>query len=54
MDRVDVRVDVAVGEQVRLVDFGAVLAAEGVTTVALRDDGRLVRYQPNGTATPVD
>jgi hypothetical protein len=32
-------------------DYGAVLAARGVTTVALDEDGRLVQYRPNGTST---
>ena len=29
--------------------FGGVLAAEGVTTVALDDDGTLVEYRPDGS-----
>jgi hypothetical protein len=32
-------------------DYGAVLAARGVTTVALDEDGRLVQYRPDGTTT---
>jgi hypothetical protein len=32
-------------------DYGAVLAARGVTTVALDEDGRLVQYRPDGTST---
>ena len=34
--------------------FGDVLAAEGVATVALDDDGRLVRYEPDGTTSPLN
>lgn len=34
------------------VDLGAVLAARGVTTVALNDQGELTEYRPDGTSTP--
>lgn len=44
-------IDAAIAEQTRAVDFGAVLAAAGVTTVALDDEGRLVRYAPDRTVT---
>ena len=46
--------DVALAEVVRSVDFGAVLAAEGLTAVALDDDGRIVRYRPDGRSVPLD
>ena len=46
--------DAAVAERLRTVRYGDVLAAEGVATVALDDDGRLVRYAPDGTTTPLD
>lgn len=46
--------DAAIAERLRIVDYGAVLAAEGVSTVALNDEGRLVRYDPDGTSTPLD
>ena len=46
--------DAAIVERLRTVDYGAVLAAEGVSTVALNDEGRLVRYDPDGTSTPLD
>jgi hypothetical protein len=46
--------DAVVAERLRMVDYGAVLAAEGVSTVALNDDGRLVRYDPDGTSTALD
>jgi hypothetical protein len=36
------------------VHYGDILSAEGVATVALDDDGRLVRYEPDGTTTPLD
>ena len=46
--------DAAVAERLRTVHYGDVLAGEGVVTVALDDDGRLVRYAPDGTTTPLD
>ena len=46
--------DAAIAERLRTVRYGDVLAAEGVATVALDDDGRLVRYDPDGTTTPLD
>jgi len=46
--------DAAVAERLRTVRYGDVLAAEGVATVALDDDGRLVRYDSDGTTTPLD
>jgi hypothetical protein len=33
--------------------YGEVLAARGVTAVALADDGRTVEYRPDGTTRPV-
>lgn len=47
-------VDSAITERVRAVNYGDVIAAEGVTTVALNDDGHLVRYHPDGTPTQID
>jgi ParD-like antitoxin of type II bacterial toxin-antitoxin system len=46
--------DAAIAERLRTVHYGDILAAEGVATVALDDDGRLVRYDPDGTTTPLD
>jgi hypothetical protein len=46
--------DATVAERLRTVHYGDVLAGEGVVTVALDDDGRLVRYAPDGTTTPLD
>ena len=42
-------VDATISETVRTVRFGEVLAARGVATVALDDEGRLTRYHPDGT-----
>jgi hypothetical protein len=44
-------IDAVIAERLHGVDFGAVLAAEGIATVALDDQGRLVRYEPDGTTT---
>ena len=44
-------VDATISETVRTVRFGEVLAARGVTTVALDDEGRLTRYHPDGTTS---
>ena len=47
-------IDVAIQQHARATSYGELLAAEGVTVVALDDDGRLVRYQPDGTSTVVE
>jgi hypothetical protein len=44
-------VDAAISETARVVSFGKVLAARGVTAVALDDEGRLTRYHPDGTTS---
>lgn len=41
----------AISATARAVRFGEVLAARGVTTVALDDEGRLTRYHPDGTTS---
>jgi len=41
--------DVAIQERARAVSFGASLASEGVTTVALDETGALVEYRPDGS-----
>ena len=46
--------DAAIAQRWGTVEDGTVLAAEGVITVALNDEGRLVRYDPDGTTTPFD
>ncbi|MGQ0466837.1 MAG: TA system antitoxin ParD family protein [Sporichthyaceae bacterium] len=45
--------DVAIQTAAREASFAEALAGEGVTTVALDDEGRLVRYHPDGTTTVV-
>lgn len=39
--------------RLRTTDLGAVLAARGVTTVALDEHGELTEYRPDGTSAPV-
>lgn len=41
----------AIDEALARTHFGRVLAAGGLTTVALDDDGRIVEYRPDGTST---
>ena len=45
--------DVAIQARADAASFGARLAAEGVATVALADDGTLVEYRPDGSRTVV-
>ncbi len=40
----------AVEEKLAQADYGAILAARGITTVAIDDEGRLVEYRPDGTS----
>ncbi len=45
----NVELDVAIQTRAEAISFGARLATEGVTTVALSDDGTLVEYRPDGS-----
>lgn len=49
----DAEVQSRLDERLRKVDLGAVLAARGVTTVALDEKGELTEYRPDGTSRPV-
>ncbi len=42
-------VQTAILESVRTTDLGAVLAAQGITTVGLDDVGRMIERHPDGT-----
>ena len=46
--------DAAISERLRTVNYGDVLAGEGVVTVALDDNGHLVRYEADGTTTRLE
>lgn len=43
-------ISAAIEESLTGVDYGATLAARGITTVALDDDGELVHYRPDGSS----
>lgn len=43
--------DTSIQAQAESMSFGEHLAGEGVTTVALDDDGALVEYRPDGSRT---
>jgi hypothetical protein len=45
--------DASISAAARTISFGEVLAARGVTTVALDDKGALTRYHPDGTTSPL-
>jgi len=51
---VNAELDVAITTKAQTTSFGDVLAAEGVTTVALDENGALVEYRPDGTSTVID
>lgn len=47
-------IDTAIERHGQAVAFGARLAAEGVTTVALDGDGRLVEHRPDGSTAVLE
>jgi len=50
---VDAELDAAIQENLHRTHYGSVLAARGITTVALDDDGNLVEYRPDGSTVHV-
>jgi len=50
---VDAELDAAIQENLHRTHYGSVLAARGITTVALDDDGNLVEYRPDGSTVRV-
>jgi hypothetical protein len=46
-------ISAAIEEGLAGTNYGDVLAARGVTTVALDDSGELIEYTPDGTAVPL-
>ena len=46
-------ISVAIEEGLARTNYGDILAARGVTTVALDDSGELVEYAPDGSAAPL-
>ena len=51
---VNAELDSAITASVRQVDLADVLTREGITTVALDDNGALVQYNPDGTSVVLD
>lgn len=49
----DSEVESRLEERLRRTNLGTVLAARGVTTVALSEQGELTEYRPDGTSAPV-
>ncbi|MFV0494251.1 TA system antitoxin ParD family protein [Mycobacterium sp.] len=44
----------ALQETLAATHYGDLLATQGITTVALNDDGEIVEYRPDGTTAVVD
>jgi hypothetical protein len=49
----DAEITAAIEERLAATDYGDVLAARGITMVALDDDGQIVEYWPDGSASVV-
>ena len=47
-------IDANIAGAARAIGFGEVLTARGVATVALDEQGRLTRYHPDGTTSPLE
>lgn len=50
----NVELDVAIRERAATASFGRALLKEGVTAVALDDNGVLMEFHPDGAARPLD
>lgn len=46
-------IDAAIREHALTTSYGERLALEGVATVALDEDGNLLRHNPDGSVTPL-
>jgi hypothetical protein len=55
-DRVvaNAEIDASIQQHAQTKSYSELLSAQGVTVVALGDDGRLVRFEPDGTRTVVE
>ncbi|MCD2157967.1 ParD-like family protein [Rhodococcus cerastii] len=42
-------IDASIEEQLATANYGTTLAAQGITTVALSDEGQIIEYRPDGT-----
>ncbi|OCB28040.1 hypothetical protein A5674_16995 [Mycobacterium malmoense] len=47
-------ISAAIEESLATANYGDLLSARGITTVALNDDGEIVEYRPDGTTSVVD
>jgi len=47
-------VNAAIAESLAQTNYGEILAARGITTVALDDDGNMVERRPDGTTVVLD
>lgn len=50
----DAEIAVAIEERLAGTHYGQRLAAQGITTVALDEDGRIVEYRPDGTSAVLE
>ncbi len=50
---VNAELDAAIESHARTASYGDLLAAEGITTVSLDDEGRLIEHRPDGTTTTI-
>lgn len=51
---VNAELDATITARAQAMPLGTAVSADGVTTVALDDEGRLVEYRPDGTSTILD
>lgn len=47
----DAEIAASIEESLARADYGTTLAARGITTVALDEDGQILQYQPDGSTT---
>jgi hypothetical protein len=50
---VDAEIDAAIQENLHVTDYGTRLASEGITTVTLDENGKLIEHHPDGTSNPL-
>lgn len=50
----DAEITAAIEERLAGTDYGATLAARGVTTVALNAEGEIVQYRPDGSSAVLE
>ena len=53
-EQFNLELDADISARAATVSFGPDLAKAGITTVALDDDGNLVRHHPDGTTSTTD